>query len=203
MDKRSQSLKGRDIHHELTEKEVSYTTMTAERFDAIKQSPRQASVTDVEDLCDEVERLRCEGEILLSKLEAIRRTREQERDYANVCYENECLRSALDEAQKTNQNGDTEIARLNTELAQWQANCTGRHGSQFPCGETETPRDLVAGDMLPTTLWQFTLRANRLLEDEQAKVSPDNALISFLCDAVRLAREHERMATSPMKTNER
>lgn len=32
--------------------------MTQERFDAIKQSPRQASVTDIEDLCDEIERLR-------------------------------------------------------------------------------------------------------------------------------------------------
>lgn len=32
--------------------------LTRERFDAIKQSPRQASVTDVEDLCDEIEHLR-------------------------------------------------------------------------------------------------------------------------------------------------
>lgn len=32
--------------------------MTEDQFDEIKQSPRQATVTDVEDLCDEIDRLR-------------------------------------------------------------------------------------------------------------------------------------------------
>lgn len=32
--------------------------ISQDRFDAIKQSPRQADVTDVEDLCDEIERLK-------------------------------------------------------------------------------------------------------------------------------------------------
>jgi hypothetical protein len=35
--------------------------ISQDRFDAIKQSPRQADVTDVEDLCDEIERLRSES----------------------------------------------------------------------------------------------------------------------------------------------
>lgn len=65
----------------------------------------------------------------------------------------------------------------------------------------ETPAVRVEGDMLPTTLAQFELRASRLLEDEQAKANPDNALIGFLCDAVRLARENERLATSPLKAS--
>jgi hypothetical protein len=33
-------------------------TLTKAQFNTIKQSPRQATVTDVEDLCDEIERLR-------------------------------------------------------------------------------------------------------------------------------------------------
>jgi hypothetical protein len=60
---------------------------------------------------------------------------------------------------------------------------------------THEPRTLpeVAGDSLPTTLAQFELRAKHYLADEQAKISPDTALIGLLCDAVRLARENERM----------
>lgn len=38
--------------------ETANSRINRERLDAIKQSPRQATVTDVEDLCDEVERLR-------------------------------------------------------------------------------------------------------------------------------------------------
>jgi hypothetical protein len=30
-----------------------------------------------------------------------------------------------------------------------------------------------------------------LLKEEQEKLRPDNALVAVLCDAVRLAREHE------------
>lgn len=59
--------------------------------------------------------------------------------------------------------------------------------------QVETPVVQVAGDTLPTTLAQFILRASRLLSDEQAKPNPDSALIAFLCDTVRLARENERM----------
>jgi hypothetical protein len=35
-------------------------SLSAERLEDLKQSPRSANVTDVEDLCDEVERLRAE-----------------------------------------------------------------------------------------------------------------------------------------------
>lgn len=59
----------------------------------------------------------------------------------------------------------------------------------------ETAGVQVAGDTLPTALWQFEQRASVLLSDEQAKASPDNALVGFICDAVRLARENAKMAT--------
>lgn len=47
----------------------------------------------------------------------------------------------------------------------------------------------VAGTVLPISLWQYEQRAMVLIEDEQQKVSPDNMLIYFLCNSVRLARE--------------
>lgn len=51
----------------------------------------------------------------------------------------------------------------------------------------------VEGDFLPMPLAQFIQRAQVLLAEEQEKVAPDNALIGFLCDAVRLARENNRL----------
>lgn len=48
---------------------------------------------------------------------------------------------------------------------------------------------LVAGDRLMTTIGQFKLRAACIIQEEQDKASPDNSLISFACDAIRLARE--------------
>jgi hypothetical protein len=69
-----------------------------------------------------------------------------------------------------------------------------------PKGSTPEPGTLpeVAGDSLPTTLAQFELRAKHYLADEQEKISPDSALIGLLCDAVRLARENERMGKAPI-----
>lgn len=50
---------------------------------------------------------------------------------------------------------------------------------------------LVGGNRLvDRTLAEFMNACEVLLEEEQAKISHDNALISVLCDAVRLAREH-------------
>jgi hypothetical protein len=46
--------------------------------------------------------------------------------------------------------------------------------------------------------WEFERACERLLMDEQEKISPDNALISTLCEAVRLSRECVRMATAPI-----
>lgn len=54
----------------------------------------------------------------------------------------------------------------------------------------------VAGDMLPTSLGDFENRCKVWLDTEQAKASPCNALINLICDAIRLARENERMAKS-------
>jgi hypothetical protein len=58
-----------------------------------------------------------------------------------------------------------------------------------PMAQDEYER-LVAGDRLETTIAQFKQRASVILLEEQAKANPDNYLISFACDAIRLAREH-------------
>ena len=56
--------------------------------------------------------------------------------------------------------------------------------------------NLVAGDFMICSGEVFLQRAALLLEDEQKKVAPDNLLIDFICNAVRLWREHERMFIS-------
>jgi hypothetical protein len=66
----------------------------------------------------------------------------------------------------------------------------------------ETSAVAVAGDSLPTTLANFEHRATHWLGEEQARANPNNALIALLCDAVRLARENERLARAPLKANE-
>jgi hypothetical protein len=48
---------------------------------------------------------------------------------------------------------------------------------------------LVGGDRLMTTIGEFKQRAAVIIEEEQAKANPDNHLITFACDAIRLARE--------------
>lgn len=58
----------------------------------------------------------------------------------------------------------------------------------------------VAGDYLPMPLAQFVQRAKVLLAEEQEKPLPDNALIGFLCDAVRLARENNRLGGGAIPT---
>jgi hypothetical protein len=67
---------------------------------------------------------------------------------------------------------------------------------------TPTPEErepsLVAGDTMTIPQWEFERACERLLADEQEKISPDNALISTLCEAVRLSRECCRMATVPI-----
>lgn len=52
--------------------------------------------------------------------------------------------------------------------------------------------DVVTGRLFDDISGAFFLRrAKALIEDEQLKPSPDNLLLGFLCDAVRLWREHE------------
>lgn len=58
----------------------------------------------------------------------------------------------------------------------------------------------VAGDWMDDTHANFQRRAQILLEIEQAKLSPDNQLISILCDAVRVSRECGRLARTIAST---
>lgn len=58
----------------------------------------------------------------------------------------------------------------------------------------------VEGRTLPTTNANFEQRCFVHLEEEQAKINPDNSLIALLCDAVRLSREFtdfQRNSTRP------
>jgi hypothetical protein len=66
----------------------------------------------------------------------------------------------------------------------------------------ETSQSHVAGDVLPMPLWQFEQRANVLLDELTSRANPDNALLGFICDAVRLARENERLARAPLKASD-
>lgn len=52
----------------------------------------------------------------------------------------------------------------------------------------------VAGDSLGGSLANFTLRCLVLLNEEQNGILPNNAHVAVLCDAVRLAREFEKVA---------
>lgn len=53
----------------------------------------------------------------------------------------------------------------------------------------------VAGDVCLRSIADFERAATVYLAEEQRKPNPDNALVALLCDAVRLAREYERLAT--------
>lgn len=59
----------------------------------------------------------------------------------------------------------------------------------------------VAGETMSWTLAQFHVRGQHLLIEEQEKPDCDNALVSFICEAIRLAREYERTMTSPLKAS--
>lgn len=56
--------------------------------------------------------------------------------------------------------------------------------------ELERGMPAVAGEELTTSVSSFYRRCFVLLDEEQRKISPDNALIALLCDAVRFTREH-------------
>lgn len=67
--------------------------------------------------------------------------------------------------------------------------------------ETAMPGDIhdesvVAGRYLSTSLRAFVRACEVHIEEELRKLSPDTTTIALLCDAVRLAREHVRMAMS-------
>lgn len=56
---------------------------------------------------------------------------------------------------------------------------------------------LVAGERMERTLDDFVRACEVLLDEEQSKVAPNNALIAVLCDAVRLTREYAKACGSP------
>lgn len=56
----------------------------------------------------------------------------------------------------------------------------------------------VAGRRMTITHAVFEARCENLIEDEQRKPLPDNALIGVLCEAVRLSREHCDAMTRPL-----
>lgn len=51
---------------------------------------------------------------------------------------------------------------------------------------------MVDGDRMLRSIADFVRGCEVCLAEEQQRLAPDNALISLLCDAVRLAREHAR-----------
>jgi hypothetical protein len=53
----------------------------------------------------------------------------------------------------------------------------------------------VAGDRLLVSHADFEQSCKVLLAEEQEKILPNNAIVSVLCDAVRLSREHCHYAT--------
>jgi hypothetical protein len=62
---------------------------------------------------------------------------------------------------------------------------------------------LVSDAMMSTTIGFFKQRAAVIIEEEQAKPNPDNHLIQFACDAIRLAREYGSFWHTTLDTIER
>lgn len=61
--------------------------------------------------------------------------------------------------------------------------------------DIQSDRELVAGDVMERSLDDFIKACCVHIQMEQRQPTPDNALISVLCDAVRLAREsHGRVS---------
>src|SRR5574342_141651 len=87
---------------------------------------------------------------------------------------------------------------LEAELSRAEA-----HALRFSQAKETLRCDLVAGERLTTSLWEFVQRCSVHIEEEQAKVLPDNALIGTLCDAVRLAREYANAQSGPLHVMEK
>lgn len=62
------------------------------------------------------------------------------------------------------------------------------------------PGSMVGGEYCEAAIADFRARADLLLALEQEKASPDNALLGFICNAVRISREYERAMRRPMAT---
>lgn len=57
----------------------------------------------------------------------------------------------------------------------------------------------VAGDRVGRSLADLQQAALVLIEEEQAKIAPNNALIACLCDTVRLIREYRDLMVEAAK----
>ncbi len=55
--------------------------------------------------------------------------------------------------------------------------------------DLKSDRELVVGDIMERSLHDFVRGLCVYIQNEQMQPSPDNTLISLLCDGVRLARE--------------
>lgn len=67
--------------------------------------------------------------------------------------------------------------------------------------DIKSDRELVAGDIMERSLNDFVRGLCVYIQNEQMQPSPDNTLISLLCDGVRLAREcalHLRRITADL-----
>ncbi len=53
---------------------------------------------------------------------------------------------------------------------------------------------MVAGNYATGTYQNLVVRCEALMKEEQEKVSPNNTLISILCDTIRLTRENTDLA---------
>jgi len=63
-------------------------------------------------------------------------------------------------------------------------------------------RGIVMGEQLEITGNDFLQAAKTLIEEENANTfNPNMAIIDFACNAVRLWREYEAMATKRLKTS--
>jgi len=61
------------------------------------------------------------------------------------------------------------------------------------------PLPEVAGRYLTVSHAQFEQSIKVLMAEEQDKPSPNNALVSVLCEAIRLSREHVDVMTRGMR----
>lgn len=68
--------------------------LTEERLDSIRQSPRQADVTDVEDLCSEIDRLHIVNRDLAVASEQLQRIDQAARKFVNEVPEKMTFRGA-------------------------------------------------------------------------------------------------------------
>ncbi len=77
-------------------------------------------------------------------------------------------------------------------------------GYDTNCRRLETPQtpDVAVAGRMDRSIADFIRACSVHLVEQQENISPDNALIAVLCDAVRLAREHlARLAETPQTEN--